>query len=442
MWIEIFLIFVFILFNGFFAGTEIAIVTSRKSHIKELARKGKKSAIIVQRLQSETNRFLASVQIGVTIAGAIASATGGAVAIKIIKPFIKAIPVSYISSSAEAISIGIVVFVVSYLALVIGELVPKSIALKNPERFALITAKPMYRFTRLISPFADILTFSTNLILKPFGGKPFTQRSFVTEEEIKLLVKEGTDKGIFEPAEEELIHGVFEFTDLSVKEVMVPLTKVVAFSTEMSLEEILKIISEEQYSRYPVYHGEQSNIKGILYVKDLFKKLASKEQIDIRKILRTPFFVPESLKISTLMRQMQRKGVLIAVVVDEYGSVTGIVTMEDLLEEIVGEIRDEYDVEQPVIKRNDGSFIVDASITIRDLRDDHGIELPESPDYDTVGGYIITKLQRIPETGETFSSDGWKIKIIEMIGKRISRVIILPATNPVDDIPENKTQIK
>ncbi|NOY65163.1 MAG: HlyC/CorC family transporter [Nitrospirae bacterium] len=442
MWIEIFLIFVFILFNGFFAGTEIAVVTSRKSHIQELANKGKKSAIILQRLQSDTDRFLASVQIGVTIAGAIASATGGAVAIKIIKPFLKALPVDYISSSAEPISIGIVVFVVSYLALVIGELVPKSIALKNPERFALITAKPMYRFTRLISPFANILTFSTNLILKPFGGKTFTQRSFISEEEIKLLVREGTDKGIFEPAEEELIHGVFEFTDLSVKEVMVPLTKVVAFSTDMSLEEILSIISEEQYSRYPVYHGEPSNIKGILYVKDLFKKLAAKEQIDIRKILRTPFFVPESLKISTLMRQMQRKGVLIAVVVDEYGSVTGIVTMEDLLEEIVGEIRDEYDVEQPVIKRKDGSFIVDASITIRDLRDDHGIELPESPDYDTVGGYIITKLQRIPETGETFSSDGWKIKIIEMIGKRISRVIITPSTNPEGGISENKDKVE
>ncbi|HHN66153.1 MAG TPA: HlyC/CorC family transporter [Nitrospirae bacterium] len=432
MWTELFLIFVFILVNAFFAGTEIAVVTSRKTRIHELARKGNRNAQILQKLQSDTDRFLATVQIGVTIAAAIASAIAGAIAVKTMRPLIAEIPIRYISSSAEAISIGLVVTVVSYLSLVIGELIPKSLALMNPERFALVTARPMYEFTRLISPISALLTFSTNLILKPFGGKTFTQRSFVTEEEIKLLVKEGADKGIFEPAEEELIHGVFEFTDRSVKEVMVPLAKVVAFSVDTPLEKILDIISEEQFSRYPVYHHDKSNIKGILYVKDLFTKLASKEKIDIRKILRTPFFVPESLKISTLMRQMQRKGVLIAVVVDEYGSVTGIVTMEDLLEEIVGEIRDEYDLEQPVIRRTNGTFIVDASITIRDLRDDYGIELPESPDYDTVGGYIITKLQRIPETGEVFSSDGWKIKIIEMVGKRISRVILIPDSEKDD----------
>ncbi len=435
MWVEILLIFVFILVNGFFSGTEIAVVTSRRTRIQELSRKGQKSASILQKLQSDTNRFLASVQIGVTIAGALASAIGGAIAVKTITPLIASIPVRSLASSAEALSIGLVVFAVSYLSLVIGELVPKSLALKNPEKFALLTARPMYRFTRLISPFAGILTFSTNILLKPFGGKPFSQRSFISEEEIKLLVKEGAEKGIFEPAEEELIHGVFEFTDRSVKEVMVPLAKVVAFATEMSFEEILKVISEEQFSRYPVYHGEKSNIKGILYIKDLFKKLSANERIDIRKILRTPFFVPESLKISTLMREMQKKGVLIAVVVDEYGSVTGIVTMEDLLEEIVGEIRDEYDLEQPVIKRRDGSFLVDASITIRDLRDDHGIELPESSDYDTVGGYIITKIQKIPERGETFSADGWKIKIIEMIGKRISRVIMI-SDNKEEPEPE------
>jgi len=251
MWLEIILILVFILLNGFFAGSEIAVVTARKTRVSELVKEGNQRALILKKLQSDPDRFLATVQIGVTIVGAMASAIGGATAVKIITPLIRKLPLGIVAGYSEAISIGLVVVVISYLSLVIGELVPKSIALMNPERFALIVARPVYGFSRLFSFFVSILTFSTNIILKPLGGKPFTQRSFVTEEEIKLLIKEGRDRGVFEPEEEELIHGVFEFTDLSVKEVMVPLTKVVAFSLDTPIQEILDTISEEQYSRYP-----------------------------------------------------------------------------------------------------------------------------------------------------------------------------------------------
>ncbi len=426
MLLEIILILVFILLNGFFAGSEIAVVTARKTRVSELIKEGNQRAFILKKLQSDPDRFLATVQIGVTIVGAMASAIGGAAAVKVIKPLIAQVPLAIVADYSEAVAIGLVVVVISYLSLVIGELVPKSIALMNPERFALVVARPLYGFSRIFSFFVSILTFSTNIILKPLGGKPFTQRSFVTEEEIKLLIKEGRDRGVFEPEEEELIHGVFEFTDLSVKEVMVPLTKVVAFSLDTPIQEILDTISEEQYSRYPVYYKEKSNIKGILYAKDVFKKVSAKESIDVRKLLRAPFFVPESMKISALLRQMQRKGIHIAVVVDEYGAVTGIVTIEDLIEEIVGEIRDEFDEEKPVIKLRDGSYLIDASISIRDLKDDHGIDIPASPDYDTMGGFVITRLQRIPATGETFNADGWNIKIVQIIGKRIARVILKP----------------
>ncbi|GMT47218.1 MAG: hypothetical protein IEMM0007_0784 [bacterium] len=426
MLLEIILILLFILFNGFFAGSEIAVVTARKTRVSELIKEGNTNALILKKLQSDPDRFLATVQIGVTLVGAMASAIGGATAVKVFQPMIAKVPLGIVSTYSEAISIGLVVVVISYLSLVIGELVPKSIALMNPERFALIIARPVYGFSRLFSFFVNILTFSTNIILKPLGGKPFTQRSFVTEEEIKLLIKEGRDRGVFEPEEEELIHGVFEFTDLSVKEVMVPLTKVVAFSVDTPVQEILDTISEEQYSRYPVYYREKSNIKGILYSKDVFRKVSAKEPIDVRKLLRAPFFVPESMKISALLRQMQRKGIHIAVVVDEYGAVTGIVTIEDLIEEIVGEIRDEFDEEKPVIKLKDGSYLIDASIAIRDLKDDYGIDIPASPDYDTMGGFVITRLQRIPATGETFTADGWNIRIVQIIGKRIARVILKP----------------
>ncbi|HDO22474.1 MAG TPA: HlyC/CorC family transporter [Nitrospirae bacterium] len=432
MWLEIILILVFILFNGFFAGSEIAIVTARKTRISELLRKGIPNAKVLKKLQSDPDRFLATVQIGVTIVGAMASAIGGATAVKVIQPVLSRVPVHYISESSEAISIGIVVVIISYLSLVFGELVPKSLALRNPERIALLVARPLTVFSKLTSFFVGILTFSTNIILKPLGVKPYTQRSFVSEEEIKLLITEGRDRGVFEPEEERLINGVFEFTDLSVKEVMVPLTKVVSFSLVAPLQDILKTITEKGYSRYPVYHNELSNIKGILYIKDLFKKLAVKESIDIRKLLRTPFFVPESMMISTLLREMQRKGILIAVVVDEYGAVTGIVTLEDMLEEIVGEIRDEYDVELPVIKLRDNSYMVDASISMRDLKEDHGIALPVSPDYETLGGFIITRLQKIPSTGEAFTADGWSIKIVQMVGKRIARVILKLMEEPED----------
>ncbi|HEB75322.1 MAG TPA: HlyC/CorC family transporter [Nitrospirae bacterium] len=424
--LEIILILVFILLNGFFAGSEIAVVTARKTRVSELIKEGNQRAFILKKLQSDPDRFLATVQIGVTIVGAMASAIGGAAAVKVIKPLIAQVPLAIVADYSEAVAIGLVVVVISYLSLIIGELVPKSIALMNPERFALVVARPLYGFSRIFSFFVSILTFSTNIILKPLGGKPFTQRSFVTEEEIKLLIKEGRDRGVFEPEEEELIHGVFEFTDLSVKEVMVPLTKVVAFSLDTPIQEILDTISEEQYSRYPVYYKEKSNIKGILYAKDVFKKVSSKESMDVRKLLRAPFFVPESMKISALLRQMQRKGIHIAVVVDEYGAVTGIVTIEDLIEEIVGEIRDEFDEEKPVIKLRDGSYLIDASISIRDLKDDYGIDIPASPDYDTMGGFVITRLQRIPATGETLNADGWNIKIVQIIGKRIARVILKP----------------
>ncbi len=437
MLLEIILILVFILLNGFFAGSEIAVVTARKTRVSELIKEGNQRAFILKKLQSDPDRFLATVQIGVTIVGAMASAIGGAAAVKVIKPLIAQVPLAIVADYSEAVAIGLVVVVISYLSLIIGELVPKSIALMNPERFALVVARPLYGFSRIFSFFVSILTFSTNIILKPLGGKPFTQRSFVTEEEIKLLIKEGRDRGVFEPEEEELIHGVFEFTDLSVKEVMVPLTKVVAFSLDTPIQEILDTISEEQYSRYPVYYKEKSNIKGILYAKDVFKKVSSKESMDVRKLLRAPFFVPESMKISALLRQMQRKGIHIAVVVDEYGAVTGIVTIEDLIEEIVGEIRDEFDEEKPVIKLRDGSYLIDASISIRDLKDDYGIDIPASPDYDTMGGFVITRLQRIPATGETFNADGWNIKIVQIIGKRIARVILKPVGDGAAEKKDN-----
>ncbi|KJR43262.1 membrane protein containing DUF21 [Candidatus Magnetoovum chiemensis] len=419
---ETIIILIFILINGLFASSEIAVVTSRKTTIETLSKEGNKNAKILLDLKRNPDRFLATVQIGVTITAALASAIGGAAASETLKPIIELIPIKHISLYSEAIAIGVVVLAISYVSLILGELVPKSIALRSPDKIALFMAKPIYLFSKTASFFVTILTASTNLILKPFGQETFTERAFVTEEEIKLLVKEGRNRGIFEPDEQELIHSVFEFTDLSVKEVIVPVGQVDAISLDMPLESVLQKISEEQYSRYPVYNNDINNIKGVLYAKDVFKLLVSNKDINIRKLLRSPFFVPETMKISNLLKQMQKKHMHMAVAINEYGAVAGIVTIEDLIEEIVGEIRDEFDVETPVITIGANTYIIDGAINIRDLKEDYGIEIPESDQYDSLGGFIVTTLQKIPSGGEIIELDHLKATVLEMVHTRISKV--------------------
>jgi len=419
---EIFLIAMLILFNGYLAGTEIAVVTARKSHIKEMAERGKKNAKIFLKLKEEPDRFLATIQIGITVVGVLASAVGGATAIEVLKPAIQDVPVRFISMAAEPVALGIVVVIITYFSLIFGELVPKSIALMHPEAIGLWTARSIDAFSKIASIFVKVLTFSTSIVLSPFGRKPFTERAYVTEEEVKMLIKEGGKHGVFEPTEERILQSVFEFTDMSVKEVMVPSTQMLTIQIDQAPKEVASIIEEEQFSRYPVYAKELNDMRGILYAKDFLTILANTGQVDIRKILKPPFFVPETMKISLLLREMQKKGIHMALVVDEYGGISGLVTIEDLLEEIVGEIRDEHDVESPVVQSADGAMIIDASISLRDLREDHHVVLPESPEYETLGGLLLAALQKIPQVGDAVLMDGKRISIVEMVGQRISKV--------------------
>ena len=422
MSIDILFIFIFLILNGFFAASEIAVVTSRKSFIRKLAEKGGRRAAKLLKLQAEPDRFLATVQIGVTLAGALASAIGGAASVTTLEPFIASVPIPFIAKSAGVISIGIVVIIISYLSLILGELVPKAIALRNPEKVGLFVAGPISFVSKIAALFVNILTASSNLFLKPFGGKAFSERSFITEEEIKLLVEEGRDRGIFETTEHELIHSVFNFTDISVKGVMVPVANMVAFNINEPPENIIKTISAENFSRYPVYGKDISDIKGILYNKDVFNEMAQSKGITIIKILHPALFVPETMKISALMKEMQKKRQHMAIVIDEYGAVAGLVTIEDLIEEIVGEIQDEYDTETPVQSLRDGARLIDASLAIRDLNEDHGFDIPESNEYDTIGGFLISHLQRIPTIGDSYQSDSTKFTIVNMKGRRILKI--------------------
>jgi len=427
---EIFLIAVLILLNGYLAGTEIAVVTARKSYIKQMADSGSKKAKIFMKLKEEPDRLLATIQIGITLVGVFASAVGGATAIEVIKPAIQDIPAKFISTAAEPIALGIVVVIITYFSLIFGELVPKSIALMHPEAIGLWTAGSIDSFSKIATIFVKVLTFSTAIVLSPFGRKPFTERAYVTEEEVKMLIKEGGKHGVFEPTEERILQSVFEFTDMSAKEVMVPSTQMVTVQIDQTLKEIISLIEEEQFARYPVYSKELNDIRGILYAKDFLTLLAKTGQVDVRKILRPPFFIPETMKISLLLKEMQKRGIHMALVVDEYGGISGLVTIEDLIEEIVGEIRDEYDVESPVVHGADGAMVIDASISLRDLREDYHIMLPESPEYETLGGLLLAALQKIPQVGDVVVMGGKRMSIIEMVGQRISKIKLenLPET--------------
>jgi putative hemolysin len=433
LFFEAFLIAILILLNGYLSGTEIAVVTARKSHIKQLAESGNKNAKIFLKLKEEPDRFLATIQIGITGVGVLASAVGGAAAVKVIKPALQAIPIKTISFAAEPISIGIVVVVITYFSVIFGELVPKSIALIHPETIGLWTARTIESFSKVNAIFVRLLTFSTSLVLKPFGRKPFTERAYITEEEVKLLIKEGGKHGVFEPAEEKILQSVFEFTDMSVKEVMVPDTRMVVIQIDRSPQEVLSIIEEEQFSRYPVFGRELNDIRGILNAKDFLTLFGKTGHVDIRKIIRPPFFVPETMKISLLLREMQKKRIHMALVVDEYGGISGLVALEDLIEEIVGEIRDEHDIESPVIQLSDGTMLIDASISLRDLKEDHHIPLPESPEYETLGGLLMTTLQKIPQPGDMVEIEGKRIRIVEMVGQRISKVKLEKLPEPAEE---------
>ena len=422
LFFEVFLIAILILLNGYLAGTEIAVVTARKSHIKQMAESGKRNAKIFLRLKEEPDRFLATIQIGITTVGVLASAIGGAASVRVIEPLLKEVPIKAISLAAGPIAIGIVVVIITYFSVIFGELIPKSIALTHPETIGLWTARTIDTFSKIAAIFVKILTFSTAVVLSPFGTKPFTERAHITEEEVKLLIKEGRKHGVFELTEEKILQSVFEFTDMSVKEVMVPDTQMMAIQIEKSTPEILSLIVEEQFSRYPVFGKELNDIRGILYTRDFLTSLAKTGQVDIRKIIKTPFFIPETMKISLLLREMQKKRIHMALAVDEYGGVSGLVTIEDLIEEIVGEIRDESDTESPVIQLSDGALLVDASISLRDLKEDYHIQLPESPEYESLGGFLMTTLQKIPQTSDVVEVEGKRIRIVEMVGQRISKV--------------------
>jgi len=423
-WFEAILINALILANGFFAASEIAVIAIRKSRIDAMLDRGVKCASIIARLKNDPDRFLATVQIGVTVVGTFASAIGGAAAIAYLEPQFAASSIALIARWSRALALLIVVLPISYLSLVLGELVPKSLALKYSEQIACFVARPIDLLARATAVFVRALTGSSNAVLRMFGVSEAEGASFISAEEVKSLIREGAAKGIFNETEKELIHSVFEFADTPVKAVMIPRTEIHAIEVHASFEEVSRSFVESGFSRIAVYEGELDQIIGVLYNKDVFKALVEKTEFRIRDHLHPAFFVPSTLPISELLKQLQRRRLAIALVVNEFGEVEGLATLEDLVEEIVGEIRDEYDREErgPVERFPDGSLVIQGSALLKDLKTDFGLPFEESPDYHTLAGFMLAKLKRIPRAGEWVEDNGYKLTIVDMEGRRIVKI--------------------
>jgi putative hemolysin len=424
IWLELFVILLLILANGFFAGAELAIVSARRGRIAQLAAAGDKRARTVEQLQADPHRFLATVQIGVTLVGSMAAAIGGATAVEVLKPLLLQAPVAAVRNAAEPLALALVVGFVAYLSLILGELVPKAVALEHAERMALTVARPIRFLARIGGVAIALLTLSSRAVLSLLGVRSEGNRAFITKEEIQQLVAEGREAGAVTPGEQELIRNIFDFTHTQVREVMVPRPRVVGLDLARPWEELLQTVLESQYSRFPVYRGEIENIVGFIHAKDVLGHAVREAAFDPGSLVRPPLFVPETKKTSELLREMQRRHVQMALVVDEYGGLSGLVTTEDLIEELVGEIEDEHDVGEPrrIQPLKDGTYLVDALLSLDDLEDLLGVAAKEGLPYETLAGLILHELGRFPAAGEEVKWQGHRLTCVEVTETAILRV--------------------
>lgn len=429
IWLELVIVLLLILANGFFAGAELAIVSVRRGRIAQLAAEGNERAKAVEQLHSDPHRFLATVQIGVTLVGTMASAVGGVAAVEVIKPFLQQTPIRLVSNAAEPLALFLVVGFIAYLSLILGELVPKALALEHSERISLGVARPIRFLARIGGVAVFILTLSSRSVLRLLGIKGKGDRALVSKEEIQHLIAEGRKTGAVSSGEQEFIRNVFEFSQTQVREVMVPRPRIVALDIEQDRKEILKTVLNSQYSRFPVYRGEIDNVLGFIHAKDLLGSAVQTPDFNLETILRSPFFVPEAKRVNDLLREMQRRHIHMAMVVDEYGSLSGVVATEDLLEELVGEIEDEHDLGEPqrIQRLKDGGYLVDALLPLNDLEDLLGVRFAEGLPYETLAGLILFELGHFPVEGERVAWGDYLLTCVKVTQTAIRKVKIEPS---------------
>ena len=420
---ELLIILALILANGFFAGAEIAVIALRRNRIEELAQEGKKSASAVLALRDQPERFLATVQVGITVVGATAAAFGGAsIAAKIAPIFAK---VSWIGGSADALALALVIAAISYLSIVLGELIPKSLALRGAERFSLVVARPLLWLSWLARPIVWLLSSSANLLLKPFGDHTTFSEARYSAEELQHLVEEAGKSGMIHPDAGEIASRALDLPDLTAADVMIPRQEVVMIPHDASEEALRETLLTHPHSRMPVYQDRVDNIVGYLGIKDLLARAVRNEPFVLSELIRPAYFVPETMTAMALLADMRRRRVFFAIVVDEQGGTSGIVTMEDLVEELTGEIFSEYVAHVPKLIREepDGSALVSGAAPIREINRALDIELPEEGDWTTLAGLCLALAGKIPSAGEVLQlPDGLSLEIVEASARRVRTV--------------------
>lgn len=415
-----------ILINAFFATSEIALITLNDQKIRRLAEEGDRKAQLIYGLIKEPGRFLATIQVGVTLAGLMSSAVASQSFANYLAVMLKNLGVPLNAGLLKMISVVIITIILSYFSLVLGELVPKRIAMQYPEAIAGISAKPLNLISKMAAPFVRFLSFSSSLVIRAIGLNPLSDEAKITEEEIRLMMDVGQEKGVIHSAEKEMIDNIFEFDNTSVSEIMTHRTDLVALPHDATFEEIMETVMAEKFSRLPVYEETIDNIVGIFHVQDLIPLLAqpNPKAINLQQVARKPYFVPASKRNNELLREMQKNKIHLAVIVDEYGGTAGIATVEDLVEEIVGNIFDEHDEEMKEFEKLDeNTYLIDAAINLEDVNKLLGIHLPLE-DFDTLSGFLIGELGRIPEETErpVIELERVVFKIEEIEDRRIRKV--------------------
>ena len=422
---QLLLILILILLNAFFASSEMAIVSLNKSRLSILSEEGNEKAKLLLKLLDEPTKFLSTIQIGITLAGFLASASA---ATSLSMPVASALKNLKVPASEE-IALFLVTLLLSYFTLVFGELFPKRLALQNAEKTAMSSVRSIILISKIASPFIKILTASTNMLVRLSGSDPDTSGEQVSEAEIRMMIGVGEENGIINETEREMLDSIFEFDNTLAKQIMTPRVNVFALDIETPVDELIDKILEEQYSRIPIYENDIDNIIGILYMKDLFLELrkGTISQETVRKLIRIPYFVPEAKNIDVLFKELQSTKNHMAILIDEYGAFSGIVSIEDLIEEVMGNIFDEYDDNFDEIKRIDSNtYIVDGLASIDDINDATNLNI-ESNDFDTIGGFVVSLLGHIPRENEekTVEFENIVFTVEKVDEKRISKLKIL-----------------
>ena len=409
--------------NAFFASSEIAFISLNDAKIEKQAKDGDKKAKSIQNMLKDPSKFLATIQIGVTLAGFLSSAFAADTFAEVLSPKLYNLMPFIQVQTWRAISIILITLILSYFTLVFGELVPKRLAMKYTEKIAFSSVGIIKAISVIASPFVKLLTLSTNAVSKIFKITE-NEEEVVTEEEIRMMIDVGEEKGVIGVAAKEMLNNVFEFNDKIVSEIMIPRTEVFALDKELTIKEVIDILSEDtRYSRVPVYEETIDNIVGIVYIKDIL--LSKKdENKKIKELMKKAYYVPETITVDKLFEEMRKNKKQISIVIEEHGGTSGIVTMEDILEEIVGEIYDEYDTsENKVVELDSNTYLIDGSLAIYDLEKIFDVEIPEG-DYDTISGYLIDLLGRIPKTKENIiiETEQLDFKVEKVKNKKIVQV--------------------